>query len=254
MNNITFIDIESVPETAIPDQDSFKFSLFKKLYISKLSPANYLVAEKITAYDEWVRIWKENAALSAQFGKIVAVSIGKMHGTKFHVKSIVSRFENKLLEQLTLDLVKSNGKTLCGHNSMEFDFPFLNRRYIINQLPLPEWLDFYGKKTWEIPCEDTMKMWSGTQWNYRVSLQLLSNVLGLPDPKATMSGDQVAGIFYGALDVPGGELPFDKEEAALRKIGEYCSNDVVTTAKIYCRLRGIPLFEDDQIAPQIMVI
>lgn len=131
MNNITFIDIETIPETEAPLFDSFKWQLFKK--------KNKEVIDKMDAsgssVEAYIELWKSKAALYVEFGKIVAVSIGKMHGTKFHVKSIVSRFENKLLEQLTLDLVKSNGKTLCGHNSMEFDFPFLNRRYTINQLP-----------------------------------------------------------------------------------------------------------------------
>jgi uncharacterized protein YprB with RNaseH-like and TPR domain len=47
---------------------------------------------------------------------------------------------------------------LCGHNAKEFDIPFLARRMIINQI-LPDKLNLFGKKPWEIPHLDTLELW-----------------------------------------------------------------------------------------------
>jgi DNA polymerase elongation subunit (family B) len=46
---------------------------------------------------------------------------------------------------------------LCGHNAKEFDIPFLARRMIINQIPLPDKLNLFGKKPWD-------RIW--IRWNY----------------------------------------------------------------------------------------
>jgi hypothetical protein len=43
------------------------------------------------------------------------------------------------------------------HNAKEFDIPFLARRMIINQIALPDKLNLFGKKPWEIPH---------LRWNY----------------------------------------------------------------------------------------
>jgi hypothetical protein len=48
---------------------------------------------------------------------------------------------------------------LCGHNAKEFDIPFLARRMIINQIALPDKLNLFGKKPWEIPHLDTLELW-----------------------------------------------------------------------------------------------
>jgi hypothetical protein len=46
---------------------------------------------------------------------------------------------------------------LC-HNAKEFDIPFLARR-MINQIALPDKLNLFGKKPWEIPHLDTLELW-----------------------------------------------------------------------------------------------
>jgi hypothetical protein len=38
-----------------------------------------------------------------------------------------------------------------SHNAKEFDIPFIARRMIINQIALPDKLNLFGKKPWEIP-------------------------------------------------------------------------------------------------------
>ena len=45
------------------------------------------------------------------------------------------------------------------HNAKEFDFPFLSKRILINDLKLPKLLNIAGKKPWELNHLDTMDLW-----------------------------------------------------------------------------------------------
>ena len=60
--------------------------------------------------------------------------------------------EKKLLQDFA-NLINShfNGvnQVLCGHNAKEFDFPFIARRMIINQIKIPNKLNLMGKKPWK---------------------------------------------------------------------------------------------------------
>ena len=51
---------------------------------------------------------------------------------------------------------KSN--VLCAHNGKEFDFPFIARRMIVHQIALPNKLNLFGKKPWEVPHLDTLEL------------------------------------------------------------------------------------------------
>ena len=48
---------------------------------------------------------------------------------------------------------------LCAHNGKEFDFPFMARRMLIHKIQLPAKLNLFGKKPWEIPHLDNLKLW-----------------------------------------------------------------------------------------------
>jgi hypothetical protein len=62
---------------------------------------------------------------------------------------------------------------LCGHNAKEFDIPFLARRMIINQIALPDKLNLFGKKPWEIPHLDTLELWKFGDYKHYTSLKLM---------------------------------------------------------------------------------
>jgi len=237
IQNICFLDIETIPAINITlgeDIPNEIYGLFEKKFRKDLQDQG--IAE----------LYREKAGLYAEFGKVVCVSIGKMQATKFFIKTMTNRDEKKLLIELAEAISKF--PILCAHNGLEFDFPFLMRRYIINGLPIPPTLNVFGKKPWETPFEDTMKMWSGTAWNYKCSLDLLAHCLGLPSPKKDMDGSLVAEVYYSMFDdVKNDELPFEKEKQALDKIGKYCAGDIITLANVYCRMKGEPLIEKKQI-------
>lgn len=152
------------------------------------------------------------AGLHAEFARIVCISAGiAASDGNFRIKSYTGA-EVTILEEFRQDL----GKGFCcvGHNIMDFDIPFMQRRYVINGMAIPEGMKTRGVKPWDLDgmIEDTMIMWSGTQWKYRVSLAVLCELLGIQSPKTGMDGSQVGAAYY---------------EGRIDEIAEYCERDVV---------------------------
>ena len=123
---------------------------------------------------------------------------------------------------------------LCGHNAKEFDIPFIARRMIINQITIPNKLNLFGKKPWEIPHLDTLELWKFGDYKHFTSLKLLTKILGIPSSKGDIDGSQVAHVFYVEKDID--------------RIVIYCEKDVIAVAQIFLRLRREDLLVDDEIS------
>jgi len=77
------------------------------------------------------------------------------------VKSFFGDDEKEILEgfkNLLDSHFNRNEHVLCAHNGKEFDFPYIARRMIIHRIELPNKLNLFGKKPWEIPRLDTMEL------------------------------------------------------------------------------------------------
>jgi hypothetical protein len=260
ITHLTFVDIETVP-IDIPELSIERSNLFEKRFKREIED---ILGKGTPTYGAHQKFWEDKASLHAEFGKIIAISIGKYVADetgpvsdpkdkaknaalitpgKFYIRSLTGRDEATLLKQATDSFTRAGG-TMVAHNGLEFDFPYLMRRYMVHGLPIPPQLNVAGLKPWEVKLEDTMKMWSGTQWNYKVSLELLCHVLGIPSPKQDISGADVAQIYWDSFKEVEGQLPFDTEERAMRKIGTYCNGDVLACANAYCRMKGLPMIEN----------
>ena len=173
-------------------------------------------------------LFEDRGGIYAEFGKIVCVSVGFFTYTgselALRVKAIYNEDESILLEDLKGVLQKFDNRslTLCGHNGKEFDFPYIARRMLINNIKLPAVLDTSGKKPWEVNHLDTMEMWKfGDRKNF-TSLELLATLFDIPTSKDAIDGSQVSTVYY--------------EEQDLKKIANYCSKDVVVTAQLLLKL------------------
>ena len=225
VNNILFLDIETAPQHPsfehMPDE-------WKELWIRK---AGSLLKSR---EEETVESIYARAGIYAEFGKIICISCGLVTGTgdqkKLHLKSFYGDDEQELLSSFGEMLNRwqnESPKRLCAHNGKEFDFPYISRRMIINRLPLPEILNFSGKKPWEIPHLDTMELWKFGDFKSFTSLNLLAHALGIPTPKDDIDGSMVGDVYW--------------KEHDLERIAHYCQKDVVTVAQIYLRIMGQPL-------------
>ena len=107
---------------------------------------------------------------------------------KFAFTSIADNDEKKLLHKLVAILSKfqEENLVLCAHNGKEFDFPYLSRRMIVNNIELPLVFQLAGKKPWEVNHLDTLDMWRfGDRKNY-TSLELISACLKIPSSKSDL--------------------------------------------------------------------
>ena len=152
LNNILFLDIETVPETAnFSELDSDMQALYEQ-------KTQYQRKDDFSAEEFYDR-----AGIWAEFGKIVCISVGffviKGDARNFRVTSFFGE-EPKLLKDFN-NLLNNhfNGPQhlLCGHNAKEFDIPFLARRMIINGIAIPDKLNLFGKNPGKL------RIW--TPWN-----------------------------------------------------------------------------------------
>ena len=228
---ILFLDIETVPQAYQFEQLYDKSrALFEAKNRFQISPEKSIE-----------QIFDERGGILAEFGKIVCISVGMLHegsqGKSIRLKSFYHDDEETLLKQfkrLLEDHYNTPYHVLCGHNSKEFDIPYICRRMLINGLALPNILQISGKKPWEINHIDTMELWKFGDYKSYTSLSLLCHVMGIPTPKDDISGADVARVYY--------------EENDLQRIMVYCEKDVVALIQLYLRLQGEALVDEFNIS------
>ncbi|RCW93503.1 3'-5' exonuclease [Winogradskyella arenosi] len=228
LENILFLDIETVPETAhYSDLDPTKQALWD-------AKSRYQRKEEYSAEEFYDR-----AGIWAEFGKIVCISVGyiKMEGEvrQFRVTSFYGD-EVKILNDFKTLLnthYQEQKYLLCAHNGKEFDFPYIARRMIIHHIELPNKLDLFGKKPWEVPHLDTLELWKFGDYKTYTSLKLLTNVLGIPSPKDDIDGSEVYDVYYKTKEI--------------ERIVVYCEKDTIAVAQIFLRLRGDQLLQEHEI-------
>ena len=228
LEHILFLDIETVPQHEnFSDLDEE----LQELYAHK---TEYQRKEEFTA-----EAFYDRAGIWAEFGKIVCISVGffnlKDSVRTFRITSFKGEEKKQLLEfkKLLTEHYNKPQHILCAHNGKEFDFPFIARRMIINQISLPFKLDLFGKKPWEIPHLDTLEMWKFGDYKHYTSLKLLTKILDIPSPKTDIDGSQVRDVYYVEKD--------------LNRIVEYCERDVVAVAQIVLCLRNEALLKETEI-------
>ena len=154
LNDILFLDIETVP------QEEYWSSLSEETQNLFEAKTKYQRKEEFTAEEFYNR-----AGIWAEFGKIVCISVGYFNNKdkkkQLRIRSFFGDDEHKILTDFKQLLDKHFAKKsniLCAHNGKEFDFPFLARRMIIHQIELPQKLNLFGKKPWEVPHLDTLEL------------------------------------------------------------------------------------------------
>jgi len=227
--DILFIDIETVPQKGDFNELSEQF---QKLWDKKSS---FFRNEDQNAADVY-----ERAGIYAEFGRIICISAGviiQKNGERYYrVKSFHDQDEKKLLSGFNdmLDKFTSNSaKRICAHNGLEFDYPYIGRRTLINGLKLPKILDVAGAKPWEIKDRllDTLQMWKFGDYKNYTSLDLLCAVFNIPTPKDDIDGSQVAQVYY--------------REGDLDRIIRYCEKDTLALANLFLRYKGEPIIQNE---------
>jgi len=233
LENIMFVDIETV--SVVPEFDELP-ERFQGLWNKKARILNKREEEPV----EPGQLFKDRAAIFAEFGKVVCISAGYIKFVNgitptFRAKSYFGSDEHQVLTDFgkVLDQFMSRPeRNLCAHNGKEFDFPYLGRRYLINGIPLPKAIsDIQMKKPWEVRLLDTMTMWKFGDFKNFSSLDLLCACLGVPSPKDDIDGSEVGRVFW--------------EEDDAKRIALYCEKDVLATAQVLLRFARYPLIKEE---------
>lgn len=226
LNKVLLLDIETVP--AVPEFDRLNDD-WKALWTKK---TQYMISDTQSAADLYGR-----AGIYAEFGKVICISVAKFtdaEGSSLKLRSFYGHDETEVLQQFASLLYPlSNQVFLCAHNGKEFDFPFLSRRMLIQGMRLPAMFDHAGKKPWEIPHLDTMELWKFGDYKHYTSLDLLAHVFGIPTPKDDMDGSDVWRVYWQDKD--------------LERIRTYCQKDVITTARLLLKYKGLPPLTENNI-------
>ena len=229
LNDILFLDIETVPE---------------KEQWNELSKDTQELFEKKTHYqrkeEHTAEEFYERAGIWAEFGKIICISVGYFvevqNKKQLRLTSFFGDDEHQILTDFKVLLetyFTKKSHVLCAHNGKEFDFPFITRRMIINQIELPHKLNLFGKKPWEVPHLDTLEMWKFGDYKQYTSLKLLTAILGISSPKDDIDGSEVANVYY--------------KEKNLQRIVTYCEKDTIAVAQILLRFNNQELLKEKDI-------
>ena len=228
VENVLFLDIETVPNA--PDFKELP-AVWQKLWEQKM---NYQLKEGETPEELY-----ERAGIYSEFGKIICISAGYIFqktGEKFfRVKSFYDDDEKKLISNFFNALeqfIKVGKQRLCAHNGQEFDFPYIARRALINNIKLPKIFDVAGAKPWELKetLLDTLQLWKFGDYKHYTSLSLLCELFNIPTPKDDIDGSQVARVYWKENDID--------------RIIKYCEKDTLAVANLLLRYKGdkiIPL-------------
>ena len=224
---VLFLDIETVPQQYNYEDasDNIKYLWDKK--------AKFIVnkEKKEQPKDVWQR-----AGIYAEFGKIICISVGFISENKIRLKSFYNDDEKQLLTEFKTLLEKSYNKTnnfLCAHNGKEFDYPYIARRMLINNIKIPKILDLAGKKPWEVQHLDTLELWKFGDYKHYTSLELLTEIFNIPTPKDDIDGSQVSKVYY--------------EDSDIQRIIKYCEKDVVAVVQLYLRYKNKDIISEENI-------
>lgn len=220
IENLLFLDIETICK--FNTYDEFKNDNPKLASLFDLKMANHLKEdEKNLSIDE--RYFKKSS-LYPEFSKVLTISFGvikwdeELGSYRKTIKNIIDRDEKVVLTRFATMInaveQKSPSIKICGHNIDAFDIPFLIKRMLINEVPLPKKLQLHNLKPWEFPTVDTMKFWKFGSFEW-TSLDTVCTVMNIPSPKTEEVNNKVISDLY-----------YSEDPDALKKIHEYCNNDV----------------------------
>jgi len=230
LKSMLFIDIETVSEFKSFEE----FQLIRPnvdKYWSKKAEQHRSTESQLQELNDG-ELYDRMSALSPEFGKIIVISIGQIKfndGGFAHskIRSFYGDDEAAILKEFmgTVQSIFNASPNIqfIGHNIKNFDFPYLIKRSIINEVTIPHQLHLQKKKPWENCLIDTYDIWKFAGWN-SASLDLICDVLKIPSPKTIMEASDTTPEYYAGN---------------LKKIKKYCEGDVEATMNVMLKISNM---------------
>lgn len=211
-NNLLFVDIETVRGEGIfgPDHPHYNVWAWKQ----RDRKTNQIPPEK-----DVIDSYYNQAALHPEWGKIVCISVGYIKDKVLKTKSFVGEEKQILLDFVSL--VKKTERMLVGYNLIQFDIPYIRKRFFINNLSdyitEKQGNDVYAKP-WDLDASifDLMVAWKGSGY-ITASLDEVAMCFGVKSSKDVMKGSEVSSTYYAG---------------DIESIAKYCEEDVRVVAEI----------------------
>lgn len=223
LQKVIVIDIETVSSFAQFEDMDYQWQELWAEKVLKILPAD----------EDFSSFYKRRAAVMAEFGKIICISLGRFdENLNVQTKSFYGNDESQILNQFICDLNQIRIEQefiIAGHNIKEFDIPFICRRLIVNNIFIPNWLNFQNTKPWENNLYDTFQYWRFGDYKNYTSLKLLAKLLDVNSPKDDIDGSVIGSLYWESDPI--------LQELNLKRIETYCKKDVEATASIIKRLQ-----------------
>lgn len=169
-----------------------------------------------------------NSPLLCEFGRIVSVGMAFIKpDNSISIDAIDGEDEKDILlrTQKIFNKVENSGLVICGYNIKGFDIPWLFKKLCMYGLEVPNNLNTFGKKPWEVKNVDIAEVWKSTNWE-SVPFGEVAYSLGISSPKSgEIEGKNVHKHYW--------------ENKNIKGISEYCKKDVMTLVKICEKLEKI---------------
>ena len=180
LTKMVFFDFETAPYYESLDELAQANPKMASLWSTRCEYLRSRFDENKDKTDE--ELYLEKAALTAEFGRLVCASFGRVtwvgEEPSAIIKSYVSSDETEVLAGVEKVFNKFASLKFTGHNIKRFDIPYACKRLLINGDALPKGLQVTNMKPWEMPFIDTSEVWSFGAWQEGfTSLDLLSAVL-----------------------------------------------------------------------------
>lgn len=173
--------------------------------------------------------FKYFASTHGDFGKIICISLGYIHGEKIKLKSLHGHDEYSILEEFN-NVIKSIRGVFIHYNGLNFDVPFVLQRMAHHGIkPASDRFTNLRRFSYE-PHLDLMMWYYNWDMSKVLPLGVLAELHNMPSPKEDLSGDKV----YQAY--------LDNE---WERICRYCEFDVATTLNLWNKV-----FNYEPVMPQ----
>lgn len=205
LNKALFFDIET---HRVKNWDEITPALQKAFINHYYDPQSYSSPEDH---------YSEVAGLHAEFSHVICVVFGFRHPAtnEFVTDAFYGIDEVEILNKCTktFESFQKMGYYLIGHNIQACDIPYLVKRYIINEMTVPDYINQYGQKPWEKTHVDTMDFWKFGDYK-RVSLEMICACLGVDCKTDELGGDNL--------------YEYDIKDMDWKQLVHYCTEDVVS--------------------------
>lgn len=188
MNPILFFDIETAPDVSTD-------------------------IEWFNARKEWNEL---RVSFLPEYNKIITIAVWRLNASKqVEVKTLTGN-EAEMISQFYSYAGKYQ---ICGWNILNFDLPFILKRWLKHNIAVPDEFKIADAKPWELKERflDLARFYQGTTLQM-ASLEDVAIHLGIETPKGIMHGSEVAKYYA---------------EWKIDMIAEYCRHDVRATGDIY---------------------